>query len=114
MLKGHRDAGVVPNRSVGLTEPLMDAKSLWLTPNSTTPYAHAEIDVKNGPVVIKIDSPIISITDDAYFLYVGDIGLGNPKDQGKGGKYLVVGKDYKGKIPKGYIVLNTNEYIHWM
>jgi hypothetical protein len=114
MLKGHRDIGVVPNRSVGLTEQLMDAKSLWLTPNTTTPYAHAEIDVKNGPVVIEIGSPVISIIDDAYFKYVGDVGLGNPNDQGKGGKYLVVSKDYKGEIPKGHIVLKTNTYKHWM
>jgi hypothetical protein len=114
MLKGHRDIGVVPNQTVALTEQLMDAKSLWLTPNTTTPYAHAEINVKNGPVVIEIGSPVISILDDAFFKYVGDIGLGNPKDAGKGGKYLVVGKDYQGEIPKGYIVLKTNTYRHWM
>ncbi|MGB0937571.1 MAG: DUF1254 domain-containing protein [Colwellia sp.] len=114
MLKGHRDIGVVPNKTVALTEQLMDAKSLWLTPNTTTPYAHAEINVKNGPVVIEIGSPVISILDDAYFKYVGDIGLGNPKDAGKGGKYLVVGHEYKGEIPDGYIVLKTNTYRHWL
>lgn len=114
MLKGHRDIGVVPNETVAITEQLMDARSLWLTPNTTTPYAHAEINVKYGPVVIEIGSPVISILDDAYFKYVGDIGLGNPLDGGKGGKYLVVGSDFKGKIPKGYIVLRTNTYRHWM
>ena len=114
MLKGHREIGVVPNKTVALTEQLMDARSLWLTPNTTTPYAHAEINVKEGPVVIEIGSPVISILDDAYFKYVGDIGIGNPKDAGKGGKYLVVGKDYKGDIPKGYIVLITNTYRHWL
>lgn len=114
MLKGHRDIGVIPNKTVALTEQLMDAKSLWLTPNTTTPYAHAEVNVKEGPVVIEIGSPVISILDDAYFLYVGDIGIGNPKDAGKGGKYLVVGKDYEGDIPDGYIVLKTNTYRHWI
>ena len=114
MLKGHRDIGVVPNQTVAITEQLMDAKSLWLTPNTTTPYAHVEINVKSGPVVIEIGSPVISILDDAFFKYVGDIGLGNPKDAGKGGKYLVIGKEYKGEIPKGYIVLKTNTYRHWM
>jgi hypothetical protein len=114
MLKGHRDIGVVPNRTIAITETLMDAKSLWLTPNTTTPYAHAEINVKNGPVVIEVGSPVISILDDAYFLYVADIGLGNPKDAGKGGKYLIVGKDYKGVIPEGYIVYKTNTYRHWL
>jgi len=114
MLKGHRDIGVKPNKTVAITETLMDAKSLWLTPNTTTPYAHAEINVKSGPVVIEVGSPVISILDDAYFLYVADIGLGNPKDAGKGGKYLVVGKDYKGEIPEGYIVYRTNTYRHWL
>jgi hypothetical protein len=114
MLKGHRDIGVVPNKTIAITETLMDAKSLWLTPNTTTPYAHAEINVKNGPVVIEVGSPVISILDDAYFLYVADIGLGNPKDAGKGGKYLIVGKDYKGEIPEGYIVYKTNTYRHWL
>ncbi len=114
MLKGHRDIGVIPNKTVALTEQLIDARSLWLTPNTTTPYAHAEINVKNGPVVIEVGSPVISILDNAYFLYVGDIGLGNAQDGGKGGKYLVVGQDYKGEIPKGYIVLKTNTYRQWM
>ena len=29
MLKGHRDIGVVPNKTIAITETLMDAKSLW-------------------------------------------------------------------------------------
>lgn len=114
MLNGHRQIGVQANRTVGITEQLMDAKSLWLTPNTTTPYAHAEIDVKNGPVVIEVGSPVIAIVDDAFFKYVGDIGLGNAADRGKGGKYLIVGADYKGKIPEGYIVMKTSTYRHWL
>jgi hypothetical protein len=114
MLKGHRDIGVVPNKTIAISETLLDAKSLWLTPNTTTPYAVAEINVKNGPVVLEIGSPVISIIDDAYFKYVADVGLGNPEDAGKGGKYLFVGKDYKGEIPEGYIVYKTNTYRHWM
>jgi hypothetical protein len=91
----------------------MDARSLWLTPNTTTPYVHTELDVKNGPVVIEIGSPVIAVIDDAYFKYVGDVGMGGP-DKGKGGKYLLVGADYKGDIPEGYFVLRTNTYRHWM
>ena len=113
MLQGHVKIGVKANRTIAITEQLMDAKSLWLTPNTTTPYAHAEIDVKNGPVVVEVGSPVISIVDDAYFKYVGDIGLGGP-DRGKGGKYLIVGNDYKGKIPEGYFVFKTNTYRHWI
>lgn len=113
MLYGHREIGIKPNRSIGITEQLMDARSLWLTPNTTTPYIHGEVDVKNGPIVIEIGSPVIGILDDAWFKYVGDLGLGGP-DKGKGGKYLVVGHEYKGEIPDGYFVLKTNTYRHWL
>lgn len=113
MLHGHNQIGIEANKSFGITEQLMNAKSLWLTPNTTTPYVHAEIDVKNGPVVIEIGSPVISIIDDAYFKYVADVGLGGP-DKGKGGKYLIVGEDYEGKIPEGYFVYKTSTYRHWM
>ncbi|MFY0627638.1 MAG: DUF1254 domain-containing protein [Reichenbachiella sp.] len=113
MLHGHREIGVTPNKTIALTEQLMDAKSLWLTPNTTTPYAHAEVDVKNGPIVIEVGSPVISIVDNAYFKYVGDIGMGGP-DKGKGGKYLIVGNDYEGDIPEGYFVYKTTTYRHWI
>ena len=113
LLHGHAAIGVKANRSIAITEQLMNARSLWLTPNTTTPYTHVEIDVKNGPVVIEIGSPVIAILDDAYFKYVGDLGLGGA-DKGKGGKYLVVGSDYEGKVPEGYFVLKTTTYRHWL
>ena len=34
--------------------------------------------------------------------------------KGKGGKYLVVGPDFKGDIPKGYFVLKKKTYRHWL
>ncbi len=113
MLHGHREIGLTPNKSIGITEQLMNARSLWLTPQTTTPYVTTEIDVKNGPVVFELSVPVIGIIDDAYFKYVGDVGMGGP-DRGKGGKYLVVGSNYKGQIPKDYFVLKTNTYRHWM
>lgn len=113
MLEGHVKIGLKPNFTIGITEQLMDARSLWLTPNTTTPYIYGEIDVKDGPIVLEIGSPVIGIIDDAYFKYVADIGLGGP-DKGKGGKYLIVGADYEGKIPKGYFVFKTTTYRHWL
>jgi len=56
---------------------------------------------------------VIGLIDDAYFRYVGDLGGGGP-DQGKGGKYLVVGPDFKGDIPDGYFVLKTPSYRNWL
>jgi hypothetical protein len=113
MLHGHKQIGFTANKTIGITEQLMNARTLFLTPQTTTPYVTTEVDVKNGPVVIELSVPVIGILDDAYFKYVGDLGLGGP-DRGKGGKYLVVGPDYKGDIPKGYFVLKTNTYRHWL
>jgi len=69
--------------------------------------------VKNGPVVIDSKSLMLALVNDAFFKYVGDIGLGNPKDAGKGAKYLIVHDRYKGEIPDGYIVLKTPTYRNW-
>ena len=110
---GDLDAELIGLVGLALTETLIDARSIWLTPNTTTPYIHVEMDVKNGPVVFEVGTPVIGIVDNAYFLYVGDVGLGGP-DKGKGGKYLLVGEDYKGEIPEGYFVLRTNTYRHWL
>jgi hypothetical protein len=38
MLNGHAEIGFKPNHTVGITENLMNARSLWLTPQTTTPY----------------------------------------------------------------------------
>ncbi len=113
MLNGHAEIGFKANETVGITEDLMNARSLWLTPQTTTPYVHTEVDVKNGPVVIELATPVIGIIDDAFFEYVADVGLGGP-DRGKGGKYLLVGPDYTGDIPQGYFVLKTKTYRHWL
>ncbi len=113
MLNGHAEIGFKPNHTVGITENLMNARSLWLTPQTTTPYVHVEVDVKNGPVVFEIGSVVLGLLDDAFFRYVSDIGLPGP-DKGKGGKYLLVGPDYEGDIPEGYFVLNTSTYRHWL
>jgi len=57
LLNGHAEIGFKANQTVGITETLMNAKSLWLTPQTTTPYVHAEIDTKHGPVVLELGTP---------------------------------------------------------
>lgn len=112
MLEGLKDAGLEPG-DVGITENLMDARSLFLTAQTTTPYITGEIDLKNGPVVIDIRVPVLGAVDDAFFRFVSDVGLTGP-DQGKGGKYLFVGPDYEGDIPEGYFVARSATYRHWL
>ena len=111
-LEGLKQAGLEPG-DLGITEDLLDARGLLLTAQSTTPYALAEIDLKNGPMVVEIPGPVLGILNDAYFRYVSDIGLTGP-DQGKGGKYLFIGPDYEGEIPDGYFVAKSKTYRHWL
>jgi len=113
MLHGHREIGLTPNKSIGITDQLMNARSLWLTAQTTTPYVTMEINLEKGPVVFELAVPVIGLINDAYFKYVGDVGMGG-QDRGKGGKYLVVGNDYEGDIPDGYFVLRSATYRHWM
>jgi len=113
MLNGHADIGFKANHTVGITEDLMNARSLWLTPQTTTPYVHVELDVKHDAVVLDLKTPVIGLIDDAFFHYVADVGMGG-RDKGKGGKYLIIGPDFKGKIPKGYFVYKTKSYRHWL
>lgn len=113
LLNGHAEIGFTANHTVGITENLMNARSLWLTPQTTTPYVHAEVDVKNGPVVVELGTPVLGLIDDAYFRYVGDVGVVGP-DEGAGGKYLLVGPGYEGDIPDDHYVLRTRTYRHWL
>jgi hypothetical protein len=112
MLEGLKNAGLKPG-DLGITEDLLDARGLLLTAQSTTPYALAEIDLKNGPVVVEIPGPVLGTLDDAFFRFVSDVGLTGP-DQGKGGKYLFIGPDYEGDIPEGYFVAKSTTYRHWL
>ena len=108
LLEGFKDAGLQPG-DLGIFEELMDARTLFLTPNSTTMYCVTEVNVKDGPVVVEVPPGVLGPVDDAYFRWVIDIGLTGP-DQGKGGKYLFVHRDYAGEIPEGYFVARTPTY----
>ena len=112
MCTGLESVGVKKNQGIGITEDLMDARSLFLTPNSTTVYSFFCIDVKDGPVVVDIPSGVLGPVDDAYFRFVTDVGLTGP-DQGKGGKYLFVPPGYTGALPSdGYFVAKTPTYTN--
>lgn len=112
MLEGLKTAGVNTG-DLAIFDNLLDARGLLLTAQSTTPYAFAEIDLKNGPVVVEVPTAVLGTLDDAYFRFVTDVGLTGP-DKGKGGKYLFIGPDYNGDIPKGYFVAKSKTYRHWL
>lgn len=112
MLEGLTEAGLKPG-DLGVYENLMDAHSLFLTANSTTFYGFTELNIKDEPMVMDVPPGVLGVVDDAYFRWVGDVGLTGP-DKGNGGKYLFVHRDYKGDIPEGYIIVKSVTYRNWL
>jgi hypothetical protein len=104
LCKGFEGAGIKPNQGFGITEELMNARSLFLTANTTTVYVFTCLDLNAGPVVMEVPPAVLGLVDDAYFRWVTDVGLTGP-DEGKGGKYLFVPPGYTGNVPSdGYFV----------
>lgn len=51
-VQGMKETGM-DTFSMGIHEQLLDARSLWLTPNTTVVYCVAEINVKDGPMSVS-------------------------------------------------------------
>jgi len=99
--------GVGPaNVTIPTFEANMNARSIFLTANATTPYTWIWIDLHDGPLVAEVPPMTLGMIDDFWFRYVTDIGIVGP-DQGKGGKYLLLPPGYKGEVPQGYIVVRV-------
>jgi hypothetical protein len=96
LLEGFTKAGMKPS-DLGMFEELMDARSLFLTPNTTTMYCMTELNVKDGPMVMEVPPGVLGPVDDIYFRFLTDLGNTGP-DKGKGGKYLFVHDSYRGEI----------------
>jgi hypothetical protein len=111
--KGLEAVGIRKNGGIAITETLVDARSLFLTPNTNTPYVIHCIDLADGPVVVEVPPSVAGPVDDAAFRFVTDLGITGP-DQGKGGKYLFVPPGYSGELPQeGYFMIpsRTNHLV---
>lgn len=97
------------NRTVLISESLMDSRSLFLTGNTETIYSITWLNTNDGPLVIELPAGILGMINDFWFRFVSDVGLPGP-DQGKGGKYLLLPPDYSGEIPEGYYVIRSATY----
>ena len=81
------------------------------TPNVNTRYMYFFINTKqDGPVVVEVPPAVKGASfygtiEDAWYVALVDIGF-----EGKGGKYLVLPPDYKGKVPAGYTVVRPATY----
>jgi hypothetical protein len=99
--------GVGPaNVTIPTFEANLNARSIFLTPNATTPYTWIWLDLHGGPLVAEVPPRTLGMIDDFWFRYVTDIGIVGP-DQGKGGKYLLLPPGYKGEVPQGYLVVRV-------
>lgn len=113
MCRGFEEAGIAPNRDLGIAEDLLDARSLFLTPNTTTVYAFACLNLNDGPMVMRVPPRVLGPVDDADFRWVTDVGL-TGLDHGEGGDYLFVPPGYQGALPEaGYHVAKprTNRLV---
>lgn len=111
--RGLEQAGIKLNRGIGITANLLDARSLFLTPNTTTVYVMTCLNLKDEPMVVHVPPRVLGPVDDADFRWVTDVGLTGP-DRGRGGKYLFVPPGYKGKLAsKGYHLVRprTNKLL---
>ncbi len=103
LFKGFEAAGV-PDNTCLIWSELMDAKSVFLTPNADTIYFWVNLNVSDGPLVFETPPMALGVIDDIWFRWVTDFGLPGP-DRGEGGRYLLVPPDYKGDLPEsGYTV----------
>jgi hypothetical protein len=97
--RGFREAGINDN-DVLIFSGLMDSRSLFLTANCDTVYFMSFIDLTDGPVVLEAPPRTLSVIDDMWFRWVGDVGLSGP-DRGEGGRFLLVPAGYGGPLPEG-------------
>lgn len=109
MCNGLDTAGVKANGALGITEEMMDARTLFLTPNTTTPYAMTCLDLRAGAVVMTVPAGVLGPVDDGNFAWVTDIGLTGP-DKGKGGTYVFLppGTKDKPEVPDGAFVFTAD------
>jgi len=111
--KGLEEAGITLNQGIGIAENLLDARSLFLTANTTTVYTMLCVDLKDGPMIVRVPPRVLGPVDDADFRWVIDVGLTGP-DKGAGGDYLFVPPGYNGTLPEnGYHVARprTNQLL---
>ncbi|MEN2399302.1 DUF1254 domain-containing protein [Flavobacterium sp. MC2016-06] len=97
---------------------VLDWHNQTLTPNPDAIYFMVFFDVKNEPIVL--DLPVADssgsfngniVTD--WQMPLEDAGLMGV-DKGAGGKFLILPPNYTGKVPTGYIVLQSDTYSGYM
>ena len=115
MLEGIGSIGVDRNGAISITETLLDARALYLTPNTESVYIGGRLDLRNGPIVVESPPNTLGMVNDHFFRYVSDMGNAGP-DKGAGGSYLYLPPDWEGEVPEGYFSFRSPTYenlIFW-
>ena len=101
------------NTTVPIFEQMMNARSIFLTPNNNTPYTWFWLDLRKGPLVLEVPPKVLGLIDDMWYRFVTDVGFVGP-DKGQGGKYLLLPPGYKGEVPDGYFVVRPATFSVWV
>lgn len=114
MLRGIEEWGPA-NSTVLQFADLMDSKTLFLTPNTTSVYQTASLRMTDEPWVIETPPNVLGFLNNAWFKYVMDFGNLGP-DEGKGGKFLILPPGFEGEVDRtGYTdVVQTDTQAHWV
>ena len=108
--KGVAEAGSGAANQVVVWENLMDGATLLLTGNCETVYGLCAIDLKrDGPVVIEAPAMLLGGISDLWQREVMGIGP-TGRDQGQGGKFLLLPPDHDGAVPDGYMAAKSQTY----
>ena len=114
MRMGSAGVGADASNKVTITEQLLLPTMLCLTGNTSTLYALTYLDLKDeGALVVELPPGILGFLDDAWFRFIGNMGLPGP-DKGKGGKYLLLPPGHTGDVPEGYFVVQMPTYHNLM
>src|SRR5262249_5976523 len=108
IFNGNRQLGFADNATMGIAST--GPRQVGFTLNSDTPYGCVVLDLADAPIVIELPAgPYIGLVDDHHQRWVTDMGIPGP-DEGKGGKYLVVGPGYDGETPGGLHLAHCSSF----
>ena len=107
LIDGAHAIGAVAVNEVMIFDNLMDAKSLFLTGNSSTVYAIPDLDLKrDGPTVVEVPDGLLGAANDAWFRFINNLPTA--------GKYLYLPPGYDGPVPDGFAVYRPKTYRIWV
>src|SRR5512139_3893837 len=72
--KGMLEVGPA-NTTVPIFETMMNARSVFLTPNNNTPYTWFWLDLSKGPLVLEVPPKTLGLIDGMWYHFVTDVGM---------------------------------------